>query len=116
MPFKWGSHDCLTFVSGAVASITGYNFQDEYLPYDNEEVAKELLELSGGVEGIISRRLGHSGTENILTAKRGDVVLYKAVEGDTAGIVDDSGRFFCVISQRGLARLPLRAASRVWSY
>lgn len=115
-PFEWGVNDCLSFVSGAVAAITGYNFQDEYLPYNTEELAQGMLDEYGGVEGIISESLGHQGTDKVLTAGRGDVVLYEATEGDTAGVVDDTGRYFCVITQRGLIRLPLTKASKVWSY
>ncbi len=116
IPFKWGEHDCLTFVSGAVASIIGYNFYNEYLPYDSEETAKGMLKEYGGVAGIISEHLGYEGTDKILTAGRGDVVLFKAAEGDTAGIVDDTGRYFQIITEKGLLRAPLSKASRVWSY
>lgn len=115
MPFKWGEHDCLTFVSGAVAAITGYNFYDEYLPYDSEETAAEMLREYNGVAGIITEHLGE-GSDKILTAGRGDVVLFKAPEGDTAGIVDDTGRYFQIITEKGLLRIPLSKANRVWSY
>lgn len=116
MPFDWGVNDCLSFVSGAVAAVTGYNFQDEYLPYNTEELAAGMLDEYGGVEGIICENLGHRGTDKVLMAGRGDVVLYKAPEGDTAGVVDDSGRYFCIITQYGMIRLPLNKASKVWSY
>lgn len=116
MPFEWGKNDCLCFVSAGVAAVTGYNFQDEYLPYNDEETATELLELCHGVVGIINNAFGHNGTDKVFTGKRGDVVLFKAPEGDTAGIIDDTGRYFCVVTANGLRRFPLKLASRVWSY
>lgn len=115
-PFEWGKNDCLCFVSAGVAAVTGYNFQDEYLPYNDEGTALELLDLCGGVVGIITKSLGHAGTNKVLTGQRGDVVLFIAPEGETAGIIDDSGRYFCIVTANGLRRFPLKAANRVWSY
>ena len=115
-PFEWGKNDCLMFVSGAVAAVTGYDFSDEYLPYSTRKEADEMLQEYDGVVGIISEHLGHSGTEKILTAQRGDVVLFRLNDENIAGIVDDSGRFFQIVTEKGLLRVPLKRAVRVWSY
>lgn len=121
MPFEWGKHDCMTFVSGAVAAITGYDFLDEYLPYSDEKTAKEMLEEYGGLRGIITEHLGHSGHSNVLVAQRGDVVISKLETSPgifqiVSGIIDDSGKNVCAVTDKGFSKYPLNTVLRIWSY
>lgn len=114
MPFEWGKNDCMMFAAKAVYALTGHDYFTEYSDYDDEDKAAELLKKHRGVAGIIIACLGQ-GTDKILTAKRGDVVLVKMPEF-TAGIVDDTGARIALISKDGLVRRPLTSAIRVWGY
>lgn len=115
MPFEWGKNDCMAFVSGGVRALTGHDFFPGFSDYVDEETAKALLEKHGGPAGIISQCLGHTGSRDIKHAQRGDVVIAKLPE-ITGGIVDDTGRAFCVVTQQGLQRIPLAQAWRYWGY
>lgn len=111
-PFEWGQNDCVLFAAKAIERITGSNFYFQYLPYDSEESAKKIILENGGIAGLVSKHLG-PGSRNILSAKRGDLVLMK-VPSDTLGIVDDSGQRIASVGPNGIARLPLSKAWRVW--
>lgn len=115
MPFEWGKNDCMAFVSDCVRTLTGVDFFPGFSDYNDEESAKILLEKHGGPIGIIVKCLGHNGSKDPWQAKRGDVVIAKFPEL-TGGIVDDSGRMFCVVTPEGLRRFPLDKALRFWSY
>lgn len=113
-PFIWGANDCILFAVKAVEEITGVNVYEEYLGYKTEIGAFRIVERNGGLESLISKHFGQSH-KNILSAKRGDIAMLKTPE-KTIGIVDDSGRFICNVSDEGFARLPLIKAWCVWSY
>lgn len=122
MPFEWGKNDCMAFVSNAVRIMTGKDFFPDFSDYTDQESAIEMLKKNGGPVGIISQCLGHDGSKNVLAAGRGDVVIAKLPQIETGefeitgGIVDDSGRFFCVAQPHGLIRYPLNKALRYWSF
>lgn len=122
MPFEWGKNDCMAFVSNAVYALTLHDFFPEFSNYKDQESAVEMLKANGGPAGIISKCLGHKGSNNMLMAGRGDVVIAKLPDIETGelvitgGIVDDSGRFFRVAQPGGLIRYPLSSALRYWSY
>lgn len=112
-PFRWGVNDCLSFVAGAIQVITGEDLYKKYKGYKTEEGA--LAKMNGKtVENIIAENFG-GGHRNILQAKRGDIVLVKMPEF-MAGIVDDSGQRIALVSKKGLIRIPLEKAWRIWSY
>lgn len=115
MPFEWGKNDCMAFVSDGVKALTGHDFFPDFSDYHDEESAKVMLEKSGGPAGIIAKCLGHNGSRNIKEAQRGDLVIAKLPEV-TGGIVDDTGRSFCVVTPEGLRRFPMTQAWRYWSY
>lgn len=112
MPFEWGKNDCLSFVAGAIFAVSGQDFHEEY---STEEEANEILKKHGGVIGMISNRLGHEGSENVRMAGRGDVVV-AYLPNLAAGIVDDSGRFFCSVNKEGLTKHPVSVAVHYWEY
>lgn len=122
MPFEWSKNDCMAFVSNAVLALTGKDFFPGFSDYHDEESAIKMLKANGGPAGIISKCLGHEGSQNYLCASRGDVVIAMLPDINTGksvitgGIVDDSGRFFCVAQPQGLIRYPLSSAMRFWSY
>ncbi len=112
MPFEWGKNDCLSFVAGAILVVSGQDFREEY---STEEEARKILKKYGGIIGMISDRLGHEGSSNVRMAGRGDVVVAYLPEV-AAGIVDDSGKFFCSVNEKGLTKHPLSVAKHYWSY
>lgn len=111
--FCWGKHDCMSFVAGAVFSITGKDFFRFYCNYHDEDSAKSMLVKNGGNIGIINACLG-SGHRNILRARRGDVVVVKMPE-IMGGVVDDSGQKIALVTKDGLTRVPLAKAWRIWN-
>lgn len=115
MTMEWGKHDCMAFVAKGVEALTGHDFFKDYSDYNSAESAKTMVDANGGITGIICKCLGHNGSRNILTAKRGDVVIVKTPEV-VGGLVDDSGANIVLITAQGLIKLPLQRAWRVWSY
>lgn len=113
-PFAWGENDCVLFAVKAAELITGVNTYSEYLGYTDEHGARDIITEAGSLEKLISRHYGE-GHRNILLAKRGDLAMLK-LPSKTIGVVDDSGRFVCGVSEMGFTRVPLSKAWRIWSY
>lgn len=114
MPFEWGKNDCMSFAAHCVGALTGHDYFTAYSDYHDEESATALLKKHHGVAGIIIACLGQ-GSDKILTAKRGDLVMVKFPDF-TGGIVDDTGQRIALVSKDGLVRIPLDNAIRVWGY
>jgi len=115
MPVQWGFHDCLMFCAYGVERLTGEAFYGPYMNYETEEGAKLMMAQNGGPEGIMTACLGEPHTQ-ILKARRGDLVLFKMPDL-TAGMVDDTGqRIACISADRGMIKIPLNKAIKVWSY
>lgn len=113
-PFVWGENDCVLFSVKGVEVLTGVDTYSQYLGYTDEQGAKDIINEAGSLEKLISRHFGNSH-RNILLAKRGDLAMLK-MPSKTIGIVDDSGRFVCGVSEMGYVRVPLEKAWRIWSY
>ena len=114
IPFAWRENDCLSFVANCVKELTGKDFYASFNNYTDEATARELMELNGGAEGIITQCLGEP-KRSPRYATRGDVALVMGPE-PCAGIVDDSGQRVAVMTEKGMIRAPLRAAVKVWGY
>lgn len=112
-PFTYGENDCLLFCADAVACITGHDFAIGRRGYD-ENAARDMLAENSLLDRI-DAALGPSHG-NVLMARRGDVVAMKLENGWTAAVVDDSGSRIAAVMPKGLTRLPLGKARRVWSY
>lgn len=119
VPFKYGANDCLMFPADAVLQMSGVDFAEQWRgQYSTKEEAKVILDNNGGVEGIISSVLGFKGTRNLLTAKRGDVVIAHTLWGAMGGVVDDTGMRIAVpmTGDECFIRMPMNKAWRVWSW
>ncbi len=114
MPFAWGSNDCVMFAAHAVEALTGINHYAEYEGYTTEAEALEIIAENGGMSALIDKHLSISHN-NILKAKRGDLVLAK-MPSHTMGVVDDSGQFVVFVTPEGLIRKHIKCAWRIWSY
>lgn len=113
-PFMWGSNDCVMFAAKGLEAVTGINMYAEYEGYTDEAGAKEIIDSAGGIDKLVSKHLG-PGHRNYKTAQRGDLCLMKMPEF-TVGIVDDTGQRIAAVTEKGLMRLPLSKAWRIWSY
>jgi len=71
MPFAWGTNDCATFATEAVAAITGETLFTP--PYDDALSAARYIEESGGIETLATALLGEPSAP--LSLSRGDVAL-----------------------------------------
>lgn len=117
--FVWGENDCLLLAADGVLAITGSDPAAQWRrKYASKEEAVELLKAHGGVRGIITEGLGIEPHHEIMKAMRGDVAMINTPEGHAAGIVDDSGQFIAAPNYggKGLVRVPLAAALKIWSY
>lgn len=113
-PFAWGEHDCILFAAKCIERLTGENLYHSYLIYDNEAGAHGVVSSNGGLSEIVKKHLG-PGHRDIMKARRGDLVMMK-MNGETIGVVDDSGENIACVSHDGLKRFPLKTAWRIWGY
>jgi hypothetical protein len=108
-PFAFGTHDCCQFAAGAVEAITGENPADRF-HYADETEAAQLLELHGGVEGIVTVALGSPVHPS--QGGRGDVVVAELANGDTAGVL--LGNTCAFPSEFGIVYWPRSVARLAW--
>lgn len=113
-PFVWGVNDCVLFAARGLFKLTDVDFFSQYLPYENEEQARDIIEEAGGLEDLVSRHLGNPH-HNYKNAYRGDLAIVEIPE-QTLGLVDDSGQFVACVGKNGLNRIPLKHAKTIWSY
>ena len=97
-PFRYGKQDCCTFALGAIKAITGVDVKRKMkIRYRDKEAARKIRAMlsiqSAQTEGnAMTRAVGYvarvCGFVEItpLEAQRGDLVLFRGILGDTAGI------------------------------
>lgn len=117
VPFDPVSHNCAVFALGVVEAVTEQT-ADEVLavvgvkmPQSEIDVGRILVECSG-VTGIASRLLGDI-RQDIGFARRGDIVLFDGIDGDTLGVVEVAGAI--CLTPSGLRRFPMSEAKGYWS-
>lgn len=116
--FKWGRHDCILHCFNAVKAMTGTDFAKRYRgTYKNRREAYALIhkKFRKSTDYVFTHHLGQPHF-NCNLAKRGDAVRV-TLEGEKIyGIVDDSGRNLAMLDpERGLVRLPIRNAEKIWT-
>lgn len=112
--FNWGVNDCVLFACRGCEVITGVNLYDEYLGYSTEEEADLIIEKNGGFTGLVGKHLG-PGHRDFMKAKRGDFAMV-LMPKPCLGLIDDSGQFIAIVSEKGFARIPISKARRIWTY
>lgn len=120
--FTWGSWDCCTFAARAVIAMTGEDPRGARLPtYTDAPGALRALKRRGGtIPAMVEAMAKRYGWSEIAPrrAQRGDAVLLDPTVdgleafGGTLGIC--LGRHIAVMSELGLAALPLDDALRAW--
>lgn len=112
-PFSYGENDCLQFAGKAVKALTGDDFLTQYPKYSTKEEADEIIASIGGIKNIIKYNLGNPSVK-IMKAKRGDICLVRCPEL-TAGVIDDSGKFVVLVTEKGLIRKSFENIICFWS-
>jgi len=108
-PFEWGSHDCCTFISGAIEAMTGIDPMVEFRgEYDSALSSAKALKRIGA--GSLTETLDTKFREiPVGRAQRGDIVLFD----DSVGVVAGAWAWF--VSDEDLERVPVEYWERAWS-
>lgn len=111
-PFAWGTHDCCTFTADCVLAMTSVDKMAKYRKrYKSMFGAIRKLRRAGGLNAAITAELGEP--KQAAYAKRGDVVYFRSLLGDTAGIC--LGSKIAAPSLKGIAYIPMSEAILAWS-
>lgn len=87
-PFAWGGHDCALFVADAALSMTDHDFAAPFRErYTTALGAMKELRRNGveNLAGYLTLALGAPSAPTL--ARRGDVVMFEAVDGPALGVV-----------------------------
>lgn len=84
MPFAWGTNDCVLFTADCVLATTGVDHAQELRGYRTAIQASRLVKMLGGLEAIVTRRLGAAIPLHEVTA--GDVVLVAIESANALGV------------------------------
>lgn len=114
-PFGWdrtdpGVQDCLTYAAGAVLAQSGVDLLAGAPAWTNEEEARRIIALRGGLEAIVDAHLA-------------EVPRAMAMRGDIGAVLGPRGPLLVVIEGDTLAapgplrvgRLPRRVLRRAWN-
>lgn len=90
IPFHWGSHSCLTFVTGAAAEMIGF---DPWLEYRQKiatmrrgHVLRYMVDYGGDLQGALDKAMSAVGAVQRRSFGVGDVVLANIDGLDTCGL------------------------------
>ena len=114
-PFEWGAHDCVLFCAAATEAMCGIDpaaaLRGVYKSAAGEvRAAKRLF----GVSTLADLAAALWGEESPpARARRGDVVLVEAPEGEALGVAAGAPGI-AVVTRAGLAFAPARSARRAW--
>lgn len=120
-PFRYGSWDCCLFVCDAIQVMTGDDLAAEYRGrYSSRRAAfLELRKRAGkaSVQVVAERAAAAFGMRETDAgrAQRGDMVLLRFFNSYSLGLVALNGREIVIARARGLWRVPLSKAIRVWN-
>jgi hypothetical protein len=118
--FQYGLFDCCLFVCDAIREMTDFDLAADFRGrYDSAASARAAMFHSVSshsvrkVAEVITTRNAMPEVAPLL-AQRGDVALLCRVRTDSLGLVALNGREILTCERRGLRRLPLASALRVW--
>lgn len=112
--FAWGEADCCTFAARIVLDMTGRDLLAVFRgKYRTARGAMRLINTGGGLESLISQRLGPP-LPRVAQARRGDIVLAHTPAGKpTVGIC--VGDKIAAQGMAGAVFLRLDAGVAAWS-
>lgn len=109
-PFAWGTHDCCLWAAAAVHAVSGQDLAATWRgTYSTAIEAARLLESLGGLAAVGA--LAGSACPPLLAAN-GDVGLLEHEGRQHLGVC--VGPVWLVVAAKGLAALPLEAATQAW--
>lgn len=112
VPFKWGEQDCVLWAADTVFAITGEDPAKEFRgAYDSALSAARVLREAGGMEKLVSEKMGGTPVDSRL-ANVGDVVLVLQDGEPMLGVCN--GDTLLATGSNGLVALPMQAAVKIW--
>ncbi len=87
-PFAWGGNDCALFIADAALAMTDHDFAAPFRGrYKTARGAIKELRRNGfeDLAGYLTQALGEPIAPTL--ARRGDVVMFEAVDGSALGVV-----------------------------
>ncbi|WP_146164514.1 DUF6950 family protein [Nitrosospira sp. Nsp2] len=105
-PFKWGSHDCCTFIGAWIQIKTGRDYLTEHKPWRTARQATKKLRDLGGIRALFQ---GNLKEINPHMAKDGDLTIYQG----TAHLF--SGRHIVSVGLDGLIFTDRTVAMEAWT-
>lgn len=109
-PFKYGEHDCCTFLAGAVIAMTGEDRMAEFRgKYDSRASGAQALREIGN--GTLMKTLYKKFGKPVPGAhgRRGDIALY---ESGALGLV--LGRYAIFLGEDGYQHIPISQLKKVF--
>lgn len=108
-PFKWGENDCCLFVADAVKALHGIDYAKELRGYTTRFGAARRIYKAGGLSSIVDAMLSPISPA---LARRGDVVMFVAQDGEALGLC--VGSKFAAAGLDGVRFFGLEHAKRAW--
>lgn len=112
-PFAWGKNDCALFSADAALAMTDHDFAAPFRGrYTTAQGALRELRRNGArdLAGYLTRVLSEPIAPTL--ARRGDVVVFEAVEGPALGVV--AGSQAAAAGTDGLIWVPLARWQQAW--
>lgn len=119
--FRYGSWDCCLFVANAIQVMTGQDFAAEFRGHyaSRVDAYRELEKRTGkaSVRAVAEQAAERFRLREITAgyAQRGDMVLLRRSHHYSLGLVALNGREVLIARARGLWRISLSNAVKVWS-
>jgi len=114
IPFRWGQHDCVTFVCGGILSMTGMDlFAGHDGTYRSKSGATRLVKKLAGPSACLVDAVNlYLPGVDVKLAQRGDVVIFASGLGLCYGL----NSFFISDNnlQPGLVTVPTLSCPRAW--
>jgi hypothetical protein len=120
--FKWGENDCCLFAADAIESQTGVDIASDFRgKYSDKASAFALIKsVTGGTTvadaaAYCAQKHGLAELQHPLMAQRGDLCVFKNVDGELiAGVVHLNGRHLVSVGEQGRIAVSITNIIRAW--
>lgn len=112
LPYVLGQHDCLRFTCRCIEVMTGADFWPRFAGYSTRLQALRVIAAIAPSLGEAVGNILQTPSQPTAMARRGDVVLYRDASGEHLGVC--TGAQFAVLTDQGLAFLPLAEGVHAW--
>lgn len=111
-PFAWGTHDCCTFAADCVQAMTGIDPMEKFRGRYTSARGAVRAGAEAGYTALADIWCAALPEIAPLTAQRGDVILFAAVEGLAVGVV--TGHQAVAAGPDGVTSVPLELWLKAW--